>query len=99
MMSEKTAKKPDTQKVPSAKSGQVASSGIPEKSLIIHLVNVSWIMAIPLLSISLGGNWLDKRLDTKPFLSILGLLLGSAVATLSVRSYLNKSLPSQGAKS
>lgn len=57
-------------------------------------------VGISILIGALGGYWLDGKLDTSPYLSIAGLLLGAAAATKSlyetVRKYRNPEASDDG---
>lgn len=39
----------------------------------------AWVLTAALLGGALGGRWLDARLDTAPWLMLLGISLGLAV--------------------
>ena len=44
-------------------------------------MEMGFIIAIPLLLLSLGGKWLDQRLNTTPWLAIAGILVAIASST------------------
>lgn len=43
-------------------------------------MNVGYYLAVPLIVGVFGGNWLDRRFDTKPMFTIVLLLIGSIAA-------------------
>jgi ATP synthase protein I len=44
----------------------------------LELMSVGFTLVVATLLGYLGGNWLDGRLGTKPWLGVVGLLLGAA---------------------
>lgn len=60
------------------------------------ILSTSWRVALPMLTLSLGGNGIDRAFDTRPAFSLVGLLLGCAGATVLIRSYM-KTQESKGA--
>jgi F0F1-type ATP synthase assembly protein I len=46
----------------------------------VSLLGIGWFFAVSIIGGILGGLLLDGWLDTKPLFSILGLVLGLAVA-------------------
>ena len=50
----------------------------------LRLVGVGFFIGGSILLGVLGGLWLDSRLNTKPILVIVGLMLGIAVAFYGV---------------
>ncbi len=44
----------------------------------LELVSVGITLVVATLLGYLGGNWLDGRLGTQPWLGVVGLLLGAA---------------------
>ena len=50
----------------------------------MRLVGVGWYIALCIVLGVWGGSWLDIWLNTKPFLVIVGLLIGIAVAFYGV---------------
>ncbi len=51
---------------------------------VLRLVGVGWYIAASILLGVFGGLWLDNRLNTKPVLLIIGLILGVIVAFYGV---------------
>ena len=47
-------------------------------------VGLGMELALPLVLFLFGGRWLDRRLDTEPWLMLVGALLGIAVGFWSL---------------
>ena len=47
-------------------------------------LNLSWTMLFSLLIPLMAGIWLDRKLDTAPFLTLVGAALGIFAATVGV---------------
>lgn len=47
-------------------------------------MNLGWTMLFSLLIPLLGGIWLDRKLDTLPLFTLVGMGLGILAATLGV---------------
>ena len=45
-----------------------------------RIIAICMEMVVP----GLGGYWLDQKLDTEPWLALLGFVLGAALATLQL---------------
>ncbi len=45
-----------------------------------RLAGIGWFVAISIAASALGGYWLDRWLDTSPWLTVAGVVLGVAVA-------------------
>lgn len=54
------------------------------KSFAWRLVGVGWFVAVSVIAFTLGGLWLDKKLNTTPWLSLTGATLGTFVAMFGV---------------
>ncbi len=50
----------------------------------MRLVGVGWYIGLCILGGVWGGFWLDSKLNTKPILVIVGLLIGVAAAFYGV---------------
>jgi F0F1-type ATP synthase assembly protein I len=50
----------------------------------IRFIGVGWYMALSITGGTLGGLWLDSKLDTKPVFIIAGLFIGMIVAFYGV---------------
>ena len=50
----------------------------------LRLVGVGWYVGVCVFLGVVGGLWLDDRLNTKPILVVVGLLLGIMVAFYGV---------------
>ena len=57
------------------------------------MAEMSWQIAIPFMLFALGGNWLDKQLDSEPVFTIVGLLLAVVSVSLIVRKLVDKHYP------
>ena len=52
----------------------------PTLILLGRLTGIGWTVALSIAAGAGGGYWLDKRLDTRPWLTITGVALGAVVA-------------------
>ena len=52
--------------------------------LAARLVGVGWYIALSIILGTVGGVWLDRRLDTLPLFTLVGVVVGSAVAFYGV---------------
>ena len=66
----------------------------PEKSTVILLLGdiggTTWRMFIPTIGMTIAGVYLDNQLGTKPWLTIVGIVLGTLLAGIMVRNQLQK---------
>ncbi len=79
--------------VPSAKNGHEADSGIPEKSIKIHMFNVSWMVATPFFLFVFGGIWLDRQNDSSPLYFFLGLFIALVAISATIYKYVSRYFP------
>jgi len=49
-----------------------------------RLIGIGWFVAISVVALTLGGLWLDKKLNTVPWFSLAGATLGTFVAMYGV---------------
>jgi F0F1-type ATP synthase assembly protein I len=59
-------------------------SRIDWRNFAFKLVGVGFYVAIVIVLGALGGLWLDSKLNTKPWLALLGVTLGTFVAMFGV---------------
>ena len=52
--------------------------------LAARLVGVGWYIALSIILGTVGGVWLDRRLETLPLFTLVGVALGSVVAFYGV---------------
>ena len=61
----------------------------PDRSTVILLLSTmgdtTWRMFVPIIGLTVGGLLLDKQLHTTPWLMIIGIILGVALAAVLVR--------------
>jgi F0F1-type ATP synthase assembly protein I len=57
--------------------------GKPESPSPLQLVSLGFELVAPLLAGLFGGRWLDGRLGTRPWLVLVGAVLGSAAGMWS----------------
>ncbi len=50
----------------------------------IKFIGVGWYIGLSILGGTLGGIWLDNKLDTKPIFVIVGLIIGMVIAFYGV---------------
>ncbi len=67
---------------------------------LARLGGIGWFVAISIAAGVLGGYWLDGRFGTRPWLAVVGLTLGAAVAFTGMlrmlRSVMGRSSTGQG---
>lgn len=56
--------------------------------LLATLGDTTWRMFVPTIGLMLLGLWIDTQLNTKFWLTILGILIGSIIAGLLIRNQL-----------
>lgn len=49
-----------------------------------RLIGIGWFVALSIIVFTLGGLWLDNKLNTKPWLTLTGATLGTFVAMYGV---------------
>jgi positive regulator of sigma E activity len=65
----------------------------PKKSTVLLLLTIAdttWRLFIPIVGFTVGGLIVDKLLTTKPWLMIVAMLLGTALAIWLVQAQLKK---------
>ena len=66
----------------------------PDQSTVILLLgdiaDTTWRMFVPTISFIGLGFWIDTKLDTKPWLTIAGIIVGVTITSLLVRRQLRK---------
>ena len=53
-------------------------------SLALRLMGLGWYIALSIILGTGGGLWLDRRLETLPIFTLLGVVAGSIVAFYGV---------------
>ncbi|MBI3888971.1 AtpZ/AtpI family protein [Candidatus Saccharibacteria bacterium] len=70
------------------------STAPPEKSTVLLLLGdiggTTWRLFIPTIGMTIAGVYLDNKLDTKPWLTVIGIVLGTILAVILVRNQLQK---------
>jgi hypothetical protein len=60
----------------------------PDKSTVLFLLgtmaDTTWRMFVPIIGLAIAGVALDVNLHTKPWLTIIGIVLGIAIASVLV---------------
>ena len=51
-------------------------------------LDVTWRIAVPVVMLTLVGIWLDKTLGSKPWLTLLGALIGFVIAGFLIKRLL-----------
>lgn len=67
-------------------SGQTSRS--PIVTVVSDGANTTWRMFVPTIGLMLAGIKIDQHFGTTPWMMIIGLLLGSIIATLLVKRLL-----------
>lgn len=66
----------------------------PDKSTVILLLNTigdtTWRMFVPSIGFTIIGVITDRQLGTKPWLTVVGIVVGSVVAGLLVRRQIKR---------
>ena len=64
------------------RNGQIwyATTGMSRWETALRVVGVGWYIGICIVLGVWGGLWLDSKLNTRPILVIVGLILGIVVA-------------------
>lgn len=57
------------------------------------MADTTWRMFIPIIGLALAGVWIDRTYGTKPFVTIIGIIVGTAIAAYLVRLQFKKELP------
>jgi F0F1-type ATP synthase assembly protein I len=57
---------------------------VKKREALTLAMNLGWTMFFSLALPLLGGIWLDRKLDTSPLFTLVGMLLGILAATLGV---------------
>ena len=52
---------------------------------VLRLLGIGWFVALCLLGGTLGGLWLDGRLETSPLMTMIGL--GGGLAAAGIGTY------------
>ncbi len=53
-------------------------------SLALRLLGLGWYIAMSIVLGTGGGLWLDRRLETLPLFTLVGIVVGSVVAFYGV---------------
>lgn len=71
-----------------------AKSPPPTREMVVLVFSTvgdtTWRLFVPTIGGTLLGLWADKSWNTTPWLTILGIILGSAIAIALVRAQLKK---------
>ena len=65
----------------------------PKKSTVLLLLTIAdttWRLFIPIIGFTIAGLLIDKLLGTKPWLMIVAILLGAALAIWLVNAQIKK---------
>ncbi len=69
----------------------------PDRSTVVLLLgtagDTTWRMFIPIIGLTLVGVWVDRMFETKPIMTIVGIVTGSIIAAYLVRLQFKKELP------
>ena len=56
--------------------------------LIATMADTTWRMFVPTIALILAGNWLDKQYGVRPWLMLLGALIGTIIAAYLIKRQL-----------
>lgn len=57
---------------------------------LTYVSQVAFIMMTPILLGILGGNWVDEKFDTSPWILIVGVVIGVSSAFLNLYKFVMK---------
>lgn len=64
----------------------------PKSSTVILLLttmgDTTWRMFVPTIGLFLLGFWADGQFETKPWMAVAGIVIGSLIAALLIRNQL-----------
>lgn len=93
-MTQKAADHPTT-RPPRADS---ASSASTLGTLGLDFLDTTWRIAVPVLLFAIIGIFADKKLETAPWLTLLGVVIGFVGAGLLVKKQLSAALAAEDKK-
>ena len=79
----------DTQNDTSPGTHKAHSTGVAS-SILIDMADTTWRMFVPTIGLLLAGRVADTHFGTKPWLMLLGVAFGAAIATLLVKRQLTR---------
>ncbi|MDB5176535.1 MAG: hypothetical protein JWN75_203 [Candidatus Saccharibacteria bacterium] len=82
-MSESSAKKTEDTQKPLDKSTVVL--------MLSTAADTTWRMFVPIIGIALLGIWADHTFATKPWMTVVGIIIGVVIASVLVRRQLQQS--------
>lgn len=59
-------------------------------TIAFDLLDTAWRMIVPVIILAGGGIFLDKKLNTAPWLTLLGVVVGFVFAALLIKKQLVK---------
>lgn len=80
--------------LPKREDSSTNDESTPDRSSVLYLLgsmaDTTWRLFVPILSLLLVGDYLDKQWHTKPWLMLLGSALGASIAALLIKRQLQK---------
>lgn len=67
-----------------------ASGSMGALALIATMADTTWRMFAPTLPLIIVGDYFDKQLHSKPWLMLLGAIVGAVIAAWLIRAQLRK---------
>jgi len=77
-------------KQPNAESGGAPPSKNAALLLLADAADITWRMFFPTIGATLLGIWLDKQWQTTPWVMIVMIVIGAAIAVLLVRRQIKR---------
>lgn len=77
----------------SDKSGPDTNGVSGSVGLGVHLAQTAWRVALPFLLFSIGGIMLDRKLETEPIFTLVGLIFAVASVSVVIYKYVDKHFP------
>lgn len=85
----KTAATISTTSVPKVANTQQTSA--PKLHVGREIVDTTWRMAVPVVLFAFLGIFADIKLDTKPWFTLLGVIIGFAFAVVLIKQQIARS--------
>jgi len=58
-------------------------------TLAFDILDTAWRMTVPVVLLAVGGLLLDKRIDSAPWLTLLGVVIGFGFSALLVKKQID----------
>lgn len=69
-------------------------SEVPSPATVLFLfgtiADTTWRMFVPIVGLAILGVWLDNTIHTKPWLTMIGIIIGMVAASILIIRQINK---------